>query len=127
MVRATALIAAALATSPAAGQTSGEGLGAVIFYRPPTFLGVAIACPVRHEGKLVVELGRGKFASVAVPPGQYLFSNKSSSVEVDVKPGETVYVRCRITLASESQLSIVPEQDFEKRRAKYEEKVATLP
>ncbi len=55
--------AAAVATTPASNS------GKVVMFRPATVLGAAVACPIRFNGREVVELARGKFAEWAVPAG----------------------------------------------------------
>lgn len=88
-------------------------------------MGAAVACPVRHKGAEIVELGRGKFARWEVPPGRYLLTNKTASVEVFVEAGETRYVRCQMKsgfLTSRADLQLVDREDFGEA-GRYEEKV----
>lgn len=117
----TLLLSGLVAATPIADAERGT----VVFYRGSTVWGAAGACPIRHEGREVVELGRGKFAEWKVRPGRYVFTNKRSSVEVNVASGETRYVRCQIRsgmLGGGAELQIVDQADFEKRRADFERK-----
>ena len=68
----------------------------IVFYRSSTLFGAAIACPIRYKGQEVVELGRGRKATLTVSPGNYVFSNGTSGTEVRVADGETAYIRCVI-------------------------------
>lgn len=73
-----------------------EASGTIIFYRRGAVIGAAIACPIRHQGNEVVELGRSRVFEWKVTPGRYVLENKNASVEVTVEAGETRYVRCQI-------------------------------
>lgn len=99
--------------------------GKIIFYRPGSVVGAAIACPIRFEGKEIVELGRNKFAEWTVPPGRYIFMNKTAGLEVTVMPGETRYVRCAIKagfMSGRSDLQISDRTSFEAKSAEFERK-----
>jgi hypothetical protein len=98
------LLAALLAvTQPAAQPALAEPVpadggksGTIIIYRRGSVVGAALGCPVRYEGSDLVELGRSKAFIWQVSPGRHILGNKTSSVEVNVEPGETRYVRCQI-------------------------------
>lgn len=111
----TLALSLALQTAPAPGK--------IVFYRTATIVGAAVGCPIRHEGKEVVELGRGKYAEWEVPAGRYVLLNKSSSLEVSVNPGETRYVRCNMRNGAELQFS--DEATFKDVASKYERKELT--
>jgi hypothetical protein len=88
-------------------------------------MGAGLACPIRYKGEEVVELARGKFAEWSVPPGRYVLTNHTSSVEVAVDPGETRYVRCMIKtgmLIGRADLQIVDEESFNEHSGEYERK-----
>lgn len=96
-------------------------------YRGSTLVGAAVACPIRFQDHEVVELGRGKFAQVDVAPGDYILADKISSVTLQVKAGETNYVRCVIKMgimAGRSILEPVDQAAFESKRADLAEKTA---
>jgi Protein of unknown function (DUF2846) len=105
--------------------------GKIVMYRGSSVMGAAIACPIRYKGQELVELGRGKYALWSVPPGRYILTNHTSSVEVAVDPGETRYVRCEIKmgfLVGRADLQIVDEESFNEHRSEFEEKtVETAP
>jgi hypothetical protein len=91
-------------------------------------MGAGVACPIRYKGQEVVELARGKFAEWSVPPGRYILTNHTSSVEIAVDPGEVRYVRCEIKvgfLAGRADLQIVDEESFNEHRNEYEQKTVT--
>lgn len=90
--------------------------GKIVVYRPASIVGAMVGCPIRIEGKEVAELGRGKYVELDVPAGRTVLTNKISSVEVSVEPGETRYVRCKIgmgLLAGGAHLQIVDKADFD--------------
>jgi hypothetical protein len=105
-------------------------VGKIIMYRGSSVVGSAIACPIRYKGQELVELARGKYAEWTVPPGRYILTNRTSSVEVAVDSGETRYVRCMIKtgmLTGRADLQIADEESFSEHRDDYERKpVATL-
>jgi hypothetical protein len=94
-------------------------------YRGGSIMGMGIACPIRYQGKEIVELARGKYAEWTVKPGRYILTNKTSSVEVSVMPGETRYVRCMIKpgfLTGRADLQIVDEASFSEHSKEFEKK-----
>lgn len=104
--------------------------GKIIMYRGSSVMGAGVACPIRYKGQEIVELGRGKFAQWVVPPGRYILTNHTSSVEVAVDPGEVRYVRCQIKtgfLTGRADLQIVDEESFNEHRGQFEEKPVPPP
>jgi hypothetical protein len=98
-------------------------LGKIVMYRGSSIMGAGLACPIRYKGQEIVELARGKYAEWSVPPGRYILTNHTSSVEVAVDPGETRYVRCMIKtgmLTGRADLQIVDEESFNEHRNEYE-------
>jgi len=99
--------------------------GKIIMYRGSAVMGFGLGCPIRYKGQEIVELARGKYAEWSVPPGRYILTNHTSSVEVAVDPGETRYVRCMIKtgmLTGRADLQIVDEESFNEHRNEYEQK-----
>lgn len=99
-------------------------------FRPSGITGAAVACPIRFRGHELVELGRGKWAEWAVKPGRYILGNKTHSVEVNVAPGETRFVRCSMQMGTwtfRADLQIVDEYVWEENAANYERKAVSLP
>lgn len=97
--------------------------GKIIMYRGSSVMGAALGCPIRYKGQEIVELGRGKYAEWQVPPGRYILTNHTSSVEVAVDPGEIRYVRCMIKtgmLTGRADLQIVDEESFDEHRNEYQ-------
>jgi hypothetical protein len=125
-VEATPATAAPAATpAPAASDATAEAQGKIILYRPSSIMGMGIACPIRYEGKEIVELARGKYAEWPVNAGHYVLTNKTSSVEVAVNPGETRYVRCVIKpgfLTGRADLQIADEASFSEHSKDFEKK-----
>ncbi|MES2904632.1 MAG: DUF2846 domain-containing protein [Pseudomonadota bacterium] len=87
------LLAMALVASPVP-----PGDATIVFFRPKSLMGAALACPVRLKGRQIVDLGRGTFARVTARPGRYSFASKNPLPPIDAKPGGTYYVRCSIKL-----------------------------
>lgn len=122
MLRIIAAVSLVIAY-PSAGQE--QTSGKIIIYRGGSVVGAAVGCPVRHEGREVVELGRGKFAEWVVSPGRYILTNKTASVEVSVQPGETRFVRCQIKagfMSGRADLQIVDQASFDKAKGDLERK-----
>ena len=104
--------------------------GAIIMYRGSSIVGAAVACPIRYKNYQIVELGRGKYAEWSVPAGRYILGNGTTSVEVNVAPGERRYIRCQIKmgmLSGRADLQIVDEENFAQHRADYAQKQVTSP
>jgi hypothetical protein len=118
------LIAASLALASTTAFAQDEP-GKIIMFRPGAIMGMGVACPIRYDGKEVVELGRNKFAEWSVPAGRYILTNKTASVEVTVAPGETRYVRCQIKtgfMTGRADLQIVDAASFNAKAAEFEKK-----
>lgn len=116
----------ALAAAAADPGTPSAG-GTIVIYRGSSVMGAAVGCPVRYEGREIVELGRGKYAEWAVPAGRYILTNKTSSVEVSVDAGETSYIRCEIKpgfMSGRADLQIVDQASFAEHRADFTKKDA---
>lgn len=100
--------------------------GKIVMFRSSTLVGAPSACPIRHEGREIVELGRGKYAEWRIAPGRYILNNKTSSVEVSVNPGETRYVRCNMKmgmLAWRADLQVTDQPNFDAIKADLEMKM----
>ena len=111
------------------GEESEDG-GKIVMYRQGSIMGAALGCPIRYRGEELVELGRNKFAEWEVPPGSYILSNKTSSIEVNVFPGQTKFVRCVIKsgmLSGRADLQIVDEETFQKNSDDFERKDVAIP
>lgn len=126
-------VAVALATSAMAqsvqltplGSDAPKAGGKIVLYRQHSMMGLALGCPIRYKGSEIVELGRGKYAEWEVPAGRYILTNKTSSVEVAVDPGETRYVRCTIKpgfMTGRADLQVVDQESFAEHSADYEKK-----
>lgn len=116
MLKSIPMLIAIFAVPALAQETSdADAPGTIVIYRGGSVMGAAVGCPVRYQGKEIVELGRGKYAEWAVAPGRYILTNKTASVEVSVSPGETRYVRCQIKagfMSGRADLQIVDEESF---------------
>jgi len=116
------LFLAALLAQPAPAASAlpaPAGPSRILFYRPGSIMGAAVACPIRYKGRELVELGRGKYAEWDVPPGRYILTNHTASAEVSVAPGETRYVRCQIKsgfASGRADLQIVDEESYREQK-----------
>jgi len=123
MILGAAFLIASLAQGVPPADAS--PLGKIVMYRPGGILGAAVACPIRYQGREIIELGRNKFAEWEVPAGRYVLANKMASIEVAVEPGETRYVRCTIKagiLSGRAELQISDEYGFSKHADEFERK-----
>ena len=121
--------ATALTAVPAvAGESKGAvvipapaaGTGQVVFFRPGKFVGSAIRCTVREDGKMIGRAGNGHYFVVSAPPGAHRYTTKTEATDtlnVEVKPDETTCVNCAIgmgVMAGRPNLSPATAEDFGK-------------
>lgn len=96
------------------------GMGQVVFFRPGKFVGSAIRCTVREDGKMVGRAGNGKYFVLLATPGPHRFTTKTEATDtlnVEVEPDETTYVKCAIgmgVMAGRPNLSPATAEDFGK-------------
>lgn len=73
-----------------------EGKGQIVFFRPSRLAGAALSFSV-HEGDAGVgKLGNGSYFVLAADPGPHAYSIQSEAkdtLNVEVEPGETLYVQ----------------------------------
>ncbi len=75
------------------------GKGQVVFYRPGSIAGMALGCTIREDGAEQARLGSGKYYALSVAPGKHVYTTQSEAKDVltlDVEPGETYFVKCKI-------------------------------
>jgi hypothetical protein len=128
ILRKYILIAFAVTSTPAIAQEV-SAHGKIVMYRPGSIVGSAVACPIRYEGREVVELGRNKYAEWIVAPGRYILMNKTAGLEVNVEPGETRYVRCAIKaglMSGRADLQMSDEVSFREKFHEFERKEINL-
>ena len=105
---AVLLPVSAVQAKPAAAQASPtievpappEGKGQIVFYRTggPGFI---MGCAVNENGEKVSSLGAGKYFVLVAEPGPHTFTAESESkdtLNLEVDPDETQYVRCKIKM-----------------------------
>jgi hypothetical protein len=69
----------------------------VVFYRLRRFTGFALEPPVYCDNKELADMDNGRYFKVQLAPGSHVCrSNDQSAVQLDLKPGETHYVRIEI-------------------------------
>ena len=96
------------------------GMGQVVVFRPSKFVGSAIRCTVREEGKMVGRAGNGKYFVIQAAPGPHRFTTKTEATDtlnIEVEPDETTYVKCSIgmgVMAGRPNLSPATAEDFGK-------------
>ena len=106
--------AAVVIPAPAAGT------GQVVFFRPGKFVGSAIRCTVREDGKMLGRAGNGHYFIVSAAPGAHRYTTKTEATDtlnVEVEPDETTYVKCSIgmgVVAGRPNLSPASAEDFGK-------------
>jgi len=78
-----------------------ENMGLVYIYRPSKGFGSGVAYEVKANGVLITKLHNGGYYPYFTLPGETEFSAKTetkSAVTIDVKAGETYYVKGSIRL-----------------------------
>jgi hypothetical protein len=106
--------AAAVIPAPAAGT------GQVVVFRPSKFVGSAIRCTVREDGKMVGRAGNGRYFVIPAAPGPHRYTTKTEATDtlnVEVEPDETTYMKCAIGMglvAGRPNLSPATADDFAK-------------
>jgi hypothetical protein len=104
--------------APPAGQ------GQVVFYRPGAFVGSAIRCTVREDGRMIGRTGNGRYFIVPASPGKHTYTTKTEATDtlnVEVEPDDTTYVRCKIgmgVMAGRPNLSPSTAEEFAQASAK---------
>jgi len=90
------VFAAAMAAQEPA-KPAGEAVH-VNVYRYKQYLGKGIRPSIYCDDKDVARLQSGRYVTLALPPGQHSFrsNDKQSQVELDLKPGQTYYIRIDI-------------------------------
>ena len=113
----TLLAAAAISV----GSQTAQPPATIVFFRPKSIMGAAVACPIRLNGRQVVELGRGKYARFSAKPGRYVFNNNTAGVEVNAQSGQSYFIRCSVKpgfASGRSDLQFSDETAFVKVNAK---------
>ena len=125
LTAATAAVTAssAIAATPETGAViaaPAPGMGQVVVFRPSKFVGSAIRCTVREEGKMVGRAGNGKYFVIPANPGAHRFTTKTEATDtlnLEVEPDETTFVKCSIgmgLMAGRPNLSPATAEDFAK-------------
>lgn len=74
------------------------GMGQVVFFRTGG-AGFALGCGINENGERLSALGAGKYVVIPATPGSHSYTVKSEATDLltlEVEPGETSYVRCKI-------------------------------
>ena len=77
-----------------------EGKGQIVFYRTGGS-GLILGCAVNENGEKVSSLGAGKYFLLVAEPGPHTFTAESEAkdtLNLEVEPDETQYVRCKIKM-----------------------------
>jgi len=88
--------AAAAITLP----TPKPGMGQVVLFRPGG-MGSAIKCTVRENGKMIGRVSGNRYYVIDAPAGTHTYTTKTEAtdtVNVQVEPDETTYVKCKISM-----------------------------
>lgn len=78
-----------------------DGKGQVIFYRPQSFVGMAISFKVRENGIELGTLSNGRYFVHEADPGPHIYvvhSETKDTLVVEVEPGESYFVQGGITM-----------------------------
>lgn len=95
----------------------------VVIYRESNFYGGGLRPTVVLNGNDLVNVGSGRVFVGAIAPGHYVFEmdDKKSGTEVDLKPGQAVYMKVEVVSGfwkgGGRLLQVAPEQGaFESKR-----------
>lgn len=99
-------VAAAVPAPPA-------GMGQVVFYRAPGG-GKLLKCRVSEGFEVVNRLPPGRYFVQPATPGIHEYEIRSDLLRVEVKAGETHYVRCAISGLGVPVLSVQSRVDFDR-------------
>ncbi|WP_428680494.1 DUF2846 domain-containing protein [Sphingopyxis sp.] len=100
-----------------------EGKGQVVFYRPGG-MGFALGCGVNENGERLSALGANKYFILPTDAGSHSYTVKSEATDLltlEVEPGETYYVKCKIKMGiMVGRPNIAPStpEEFDKDSAK---------
>lgn len=100
-----------------------EGKGQIVFYRTGG-TGFALGCGVNENGERLSALGAGKYFILPADPGSHSYTVKSEATDLltlEVEPGETYYVKCKIKMGiMVGRPNIAPstKEEFDKDSAK---------
>jgi hypothetical protein len=86
--------------TPISIPTPPEGKGQIVFFRPGG-MGAAIRCTVRENGAMVTRVMGNRYDVIVAEPGPHSYTTKTEStdtVNVEVEPGETTFVKCTIAM-----------------------------
>lgn len=73
-----------------------ENMGLVYIYRPGKVMGAAVSYQIKANGVPITRVNPGGYYAYLAKPGEIEFLAKtesSSSITIDVKPGETYYIK----------------------------------
>ncbi|MET1112237.1 MAG: hypothetical protein ABWX67_11990 [Allosphingosinicella sp.] len=117
---AALLVPSAVAADAAGPKRAAEaipppppGMGQVVFYRKPR-MGTLIGCRINEGFDIVNRLPPGKYFVHPTTPGLHEFEIRSDLLRVEVKAGETQFVRCTIVVAGVADLSLRNREDFDR-------------
>ena len=88
------------ATAAIALPTPKPGMGQVVLFRPGG-MGSAIKCTVRENGKMIGRVSGNRYYVIDAPAGTHTYTTKTEAtdtVNVQVEPDETTYVKCKISM-----------------------------
>ncbi len=66
----------------------------VTVYRVKKFFGSALKPSIYADGRQIARMQEGRYFTVTLAPGHHVFSStaKGADLEIDIKPGERVYI-----------------------------------
>lgn len=91
----------ALQTTPIALAEPSPGAGQIVFFRPAAFVGAAVRCTVRENGKMIVRIRPRRYFIAPAEPGTHVFTATTEATDTlttEVAPNATAYVKCTIRM-----------------------------
>jgi Protein of unknown function (DUF2846) len=92
------VIAAAQDQASTVAMGDNTGKATVYIYRYKQFTGSALAPSVYCDDTALARMENGRYFTVKVEPGKHVFhsNDKQAGVELDLKPGQSYYLRVEI-------------------------------
>lgn len=90
-----------LQTTPIALAEPSAGAGQIVFFRPAAFVGAAVGCTVREDGRMIVRIEPGRYYVAPVGPGTHVFTattEATDTLSTEVAPNRTSYVKCTVRM-----------------------------
>ena len=110
--------AAAAASGPVGAPPAGKGQ--IVFFRPSSFIGMAVYFKIRENDAELGKLSNGAYFVQTVDPGKHTFTAKTENTDkltLEIDDGETYYVKGGLSMGlviAEANIAPSDKDTFEK-------------